>query len=40
MRSVYLKGSLIAELWTNYALLGVFAALFNTLAAVTYRKQA
>ncbi|MCH5306491.1 MAG: ABC transporter permease [Prevotella sp.] len=40
MRSVYLKGTTIAELWHNFAVLGVFAALFNLLAAVTYKKQA
>lgn len=40
MRSVYLKGSLVGDLWSDYILLAVFAALFNTLAAVTYRKQA
>lgn len=40
MRAIYLKGSLIGDLWPDYALLAVFAAVFNTLAAVTYRKQA
>ena len=40
LRSVYLKGTTIAELWTNYAALGIFAIIFNTLAAITYKKQA
>lgn len=39
LRSVYLKGTTIAELWNDYAALGAFAFLFNTLAAVTYKKQ-
>ena len=40
LRSVYLKGTHITELWTNFAALGVFAIIFNTLAAITYKKQA
>lgn len=40
LRSVYLKGVTLAELWSNYLALGIFAILFNTLAAVTYKKQA
>lgn len=40
LRSVYLKGTTIAELWTNYAALVIFAIIFNTLAALTYKKQA
>ena len=40
LRSVYLKGTTIAELWTNFAALGGFAIIFNTLAALTYKKQA
>ena len=40
LRSVYLKGTTIAELWTNYAALGAFALIFNILAALTYKKQA
>ena len=40
LRSVYLKGTTVAELWTNYAALGIFAIIFNTLAALTYKKQA
>ena len=39
LRSVYLKGTTIAELWTNYAALGIFVIIFNTLAALTYKKQ-
>ena len=40
LRSVYLKGTTLAELWTNYAALGIFAIIFNSLAALTYKKQA
>ena len=40
LRSVYLKGTTVAELWTNYAALGIFVIIFNTLAALTYKKQA
>ena len=40
MRAVYLKGALIGDLWSDYVLLAVFAAAFNTLAAATYRKRA
>lgn len=40
LRSVYLKGTTIAELWGSYVALGVFAIFFNTLAAITYKKQA
>lgn len=40
LRSVYLKGATIAELWTNFAALGISATIFNTLAALTYKKQA
>lgn len=39
MRSVYLKGTFFCELWTNYCALAAFAVIFNTLAAVTYKKQ-
>lgn len=39
LRSVYLKGTTVAELWRCYVALGLFALLFNGLAAVTYRKQ-
>ena len=40
MRSVYLKGTTFVELWHNFAALGIFVILFNTLAAITYKKQA
>lgn len=40
LRSVYLKGTTVAELWTNFVALGVFALIFNLLAALTYKKQA
>lgn len=40
MRSVYLKGATIADLWQEYALLTFFAISLLILAARTYRKQA
>lgn len=40
LRSVYLKGTTFVELWRNFVALGCFAMLFNTLAAITYKKQA
>ena len=40
LRSVYLKGTAIGELWTSYCALTISAVIFNTLAAVTYKKQA
>ncbi len=40
LRSVYLKGASIIELWQNYAALASFAVICCTLAAVTYKKQA
>lgn len=40
LRSVYLKGTTLAELWSNFVALGIFALFFNTLAAITYKKQA
>ncbi len=40
LRSVYLKGTTLAELWKNFVALGAFAIIFNILAAVTYKKQA
>ena len=40
MRSVYLKGTTIAELWHNFAALAIFAVILNLLAAATYKKQA
>lgn len=40
LRSVYLKGTTVAELWINFTALGIFALIFNTLAALTYKKQA
>ena len=40
LRSVYLKGTTFVELWTNYLALGIFAIIFNLLAAITYKKQA
>lgn len=40
MRSVYLKGTTIVELYPNYLALVLFAIILNSLAAVTYKKQA
>ena len=40
MRAVYLKGATIAELWSDYAALAVFAGVFNAWAALSYRKRA
>ncbi len=40
LRSVYLKGTTIAEQWQNFVALGSFAVIFNILAAITYKKQA
>ena len=39
MRSIYLKGATIADLWTQYAALSGFAFLFCFVAALTYRKR-
>lgn len=40
LRAVYLKGTTLIELRSDFIALGVFAFLFNSLAAVTYKKQA
>ncbi len=40
LRSVYLKGCTLADMWHNYAALCGFALLFNVLATLTYKKQA
>ena len=39
MRSVYLKGAGIADLWPQYAAISVFALFFSVLAAITYNKR-
>ena len=39
MRSVYLKGATVADLWVQYAALSGFAVLFSLVAAMTYRKR-
>lgn len=39
LRSVYLKSTSFVELWNNYLALGIFALVFNVLAAITYKKQ-
>ena len=38
-RSVYLKGTLFTELWFDYTMLFILAAVFYTLATFTYKKQ-
>lgn len=40
MRAVYLKGTTVGELLPNYGVLALFALIFNTLAAIAYKKQA
>lgn len=40
MRSVYLKGASVADLWVEYTVLLAFAAMLSLLAAVTYKKRA
>ena len=39
MRSVYLKGATVADLWVQYAALSGFSILFCLVAAMTYRKR-
>lgn len=39
MRSVYLKGTTVAELWTDYVALAGFAVVLNLWAALSYRKR-
>lgn len=39
MRSVYLKGATMADLWRQYAALSGFALLFCLMAAITYKKR-
>ena len=39
MRSVYLKGATLSDLWTQYAALSGFAGQFCLVAALTYRKR-
>ncbi|MCH5239984.1 MAG: ABC transporter permease, partial [Muribaculaceae bacterium] len=39
MRSVYLKGTSVSELWTQYLALAGYALFFCILAALTYKKQ-
>ena len=39
MRSVYMKGATVADLWMQYAALSGFAVLFCLMAAMTYRKR-
>lgn len=39
MRSVYLKGSLLADLWQDFAMLAGFAVIMCAIAMLTYKKQ-
>lgn len=39
MRSVYLKGTYLSELWLQFSALGGFALLLLILSALTYKKQ-
>ena len=39
MRSVYLKGAGIIDLWPQYAAISAFALLLSLLAALTYTKR-
>ncbi|CDC97011.1 aBC-2 type transporter [Alistipes sp. CAG:268] len=39
MRSVYLKGATVGDLWADFAALLLFALLAGVLAALTYRKR-
>lgn len=39
MRAIYLKGTGVAELWQQFVLLGGMAALFCSVAALSYRKR-
>ena len=39
MRSVYLKGAGIIDLWLQYAAISAFAIIFSLLAALTYAKR-
>lgn len=39
MRSIYLRGAGVVDLWTQYAALGGFALTLCAAAAFTYRKQ-
>ena len=39
MRSIYLKGTSVGELWQQYLILMGFAVFFSSVAAITYRKQ-
>lgn len=40
MRSVYLKGTTVPELWADYSVLAGFAVVLNLWAALSYRKRA
>lgn len=39
MRSVYLKGASLVELWTDIAMLAGFAVIISVIAVFTYKKQ-
>lgn len=40
MRAVYLKGATVADLWSQFTMLGVFAVGLCAIAAFTYKKRA
>ena len=39
MRSVYLRGATLSELWVQFAVLAVFAADLLLVASLTYKKR-
>lgn len=39
MRSICLKGSTLSDLWLDYLLLAIFAAIVNIIAVLSYKKQ-
>lgn len=40
MRAIYLKGTMLCELWVGYLALALFAVVMNAWAALSYKKQA
>lgn len=39
MRAIYLKGTMLCELWMDYLALALFAVIMNMWAALSYKKQ-
>ena len=39
MRAVYLKGSAMQDLWPEFVVLAVIAAVMSLIAMLTYKKQ-